>query len=58
MSRKFFTNDGENTLLEKFKVVFRYNPYIAEFDALAFFIHNNYPHFCNHHLIPKYRTEA
>ena len=35
MNSKFFTNDGDNTLLQKFKAVFDNNPQIAEFDVLV-----------------------
>lgn len=35
MSTKFFTNDGENTLLNKFKGVFENNKDIEFFDALV-----------------------
>lgn len=35
MSTKFFTNKDENTLLNKFEGVFKYNPNIAHFDALV-----------------------
>lgn len=35
MSTKFFTNDGENTLLQKFAAVFENNPRLVEFDALV-----------------------
>lgn len=35
MSTRFFTNDGENTLLAKFAGVFTHNPDIARFDALV-----------------------
>ena len=35
MSSKFFTNDGDNTLLQKFKAVFDNNPQITEFDVLV-----------------------
>ena len=35
MSTKFFTNDGENTLLQKFAAVFENNPSLVEFDALV-----------------------
>ena len=35
MGTRFFTNDGENTLLNKFKGVFTDNPDIACFDALV-----------------------
>jgi len=34
MSTKFFTNEGENTLLKKFEGVFEYNKDIEFFDAL------------------------
>lgn len=37
MSTKFFTNDGANTLLNKFKGVFQDNPDIEFFDALVGF---------------------
>src|SRR5207302_6755981 len=35
MSTRFFTNDGENTLLNKFAGVFAHNPDLARFDALV-----------------------
>ena len=35
MSTRFFTNNGENTLLNKFAGVFRHNPDIDRFDALV-----------------------
>ncbi len=35
MSTKFFTNDNQNTLLEKFKGVFKYNSDIEQFDTLV-----------------------
>ena len=35
MSTRFFTNDGENTLLKKFKGVFEHNKDIEFFDALV-----------------------
>tara|TARA_B110001452_G_C15240497_1_gene429496 strand:+ start:65 stop:3352 length:3288 start_codon:yes stop_codon:yes gene_type:complete len=35
MSSRFFTNDGENTLLNKFKGVFEHNKDIEYFDALV-----------------------
>ena len=35
MSTRFFTNDGENTLLNKFKGVFEHNKDIESFDALV-----------------------
>lgn len=35
MSTRFFTNDGENTLLNKFKGVFEHNKDIEFFDALV-----------------------
>src|SRR6266436_6707660 len=35
MSTRFFTNDGENTLLNKFAGVFAHNPDLAQFDALV-----------------------
>lgn len=35
MSTKFFTNKEENTLLNKFEGVFKYNPNIEYFDALV-----------------------
>ncbi len=35
MATKFFTNDDGNTLLNKFRGVFRYNPHVEEFDALV-----------------------
>ena len=35
MATKFFTNEGGNTLLNKFGGVFRHNPHIEKFDALV-----------------------
>ena len=35
MSKRFFTNEGENTLLKKFAGVFAANPDIERFDALV-----------------------
>ena len=35
MSSRFFTNEGENTLLKKFAGVFAHNPDIEQFDALV-----------------------
>ena len=35
MSTRFFTNDGDNTLLKKFAGVFAHNPDIERFDALV-----------------------
>ncbi len=35
MTTRFFTNDGENTLLKKFAGVFAHNPDIERFDALV-----------------------
>ena len=35
MITRFFTNEGENTLLKKFAGVFAHNPDIERFDALA-----------------------
>ncbi|MBO0593127.1 helicase [Cellulophaga sp. E16_2] len=35
MSTRFFTNDGDNTLLNKFKGVFEHNKDIEHFDALV-----------------------
>lgn len=35
MSIRFFTNDGENTLLKKFAGIFAHNPDIERFDALV-----------------------
>ena len=35
MSIRFFTNAGENTLLNKFAGVFAHNPDLARFDALV-----------------------
>jgi len=35
MSTWFFTNAGENTLLNKFAGVFAHNPDLARFDALV-----------------------
>src|SRR5580700_6421040 len=35
MSKRFFTNEGENTLLKKFAGVFASNPDIERFDALV-----------------------
>ena len=34
MSTRFFTNNGENTLLAKFRGIFEHNPDIERFDAL------------------------
>ena len=49
MSSRFFTNDGENTLSEKFRGVFRHNPHIAEFDALVgYFYSTGYFHLRPH----------
>jgi len=38
MSTRFFTNEGENTLLKKFAGVFAHNPDIERFDALVGFL--------------------
>lgn len=35
MSTRFFTNEGDNTLLAKFAGVFQHNPDLARFDALV-----------------------
>lgn len=35
MGTRFFTNDGENTLLKKFEGVFHHNPDLRRFDALV-----------------------
>jgi len=35
MSNKFFTNEGQNTLLEKFKGIFENHKDIEHFDALV-----------------------
>ncbi|MBK8348843.1 MAG: hypothetical protein IPL08_14960 [Saprospiraceae bacterium] len=35
MATKFFTNEGNKTLLEKFKGIFEYNTDIERFDALV-----------------------
>ena len=35
MSKRFFTNEGENTLLKKFAGVFAHNPDMERFDALV-----------------------
>jgi len=35
MSTRFFTNEGQNTLLNKFAGVFAHNPDIEHFDALV-----------------------
>ena len=35
MSTKFFTNHGQQTLLDKFKGVFASNPDLRAFDALV-----------------------
>ena len=35
MATKFFTNEGNKTLLEKFNGIFEYNTDIARFDALV-----------------------
>ena len=40
MSTRFFTNEGDNTLLEKFRAVFSNNPHITEFDALVGYFHS------------------
>jgi len=37
LSTRFFTNEGENTLLKKFEGVFRHNVDIRFFDALVGF---------------------
>ncbi len=43
MTTKFFTNKDGNTLLEKFKGAFEYNPHIREFDVLvAYFYSSGY----------------
>ena len=39
MSTRFFTNDGEKTLLNKFAGVFAHNPDLARFDALVGFLY-------------------
>ena len=39
MSSRFFTNENQNTILEKFRAVFENNPHIAEFDALVGYFH-------------------
>jgi hypothetical protein len=38
MSTKFFTNNEENTLLNKFAGIFEHNPDIEFFDALIGFL--------------------
>lgn len=49
MHSKFFTNDGDNTVLEKFRAVFEHNPHIAEFDALVgYFYASGYFHLQPH----------
>ena len=58
MSTRFFTNEGENTLLKKFEGVFRHNIDIRFFDALVgFFRASGYfavrPHLDN---VPKIRV--
>ena len=35
MSTRFFTDDGENTLLNKFAGVFAHNPNVERFDTLV-----------------------
>jgi len=35
MSTKFFTNEGSNTLLQKFEGILRHNPLLTEFDILV-----------------------
>jgi hypothetical protein len=39
MNTRFFTNENQNTILEKFRAVFENNPQIAEFDALVGYFH-------------------
>lgn len=41
MSTRFFTNDGENTLLKKFAGVFAHNPDIERFDALVGYLRSS-----------------
>ena len=38
MSTRFFTNSGDNTLLNKFKGIFEHNKDIEYFDALVGFL--------------------
>ena len=40
-SCRFFTNDGENTLLKKFAGVFEHNPDIERFDALVGYLRSS-----------------
>ena len=41
MGTKFFTNQGSNTLLEKFRGIFDNNPDIAQFDALIGYLRSS-----------------
>ncbi|CAN5797527.1 helicase-related protein [soil metagenome] len=41
MSTRFFTNDGDNTLLKKFAGVFAHNPDIERFDALVGYLRSS-----------------
>ena len=41
MGTKFFTNQGTNTLLEKFRGIFDNNPDIAQFDALIGYLRSS-----------------
>jgi len=41
MSTRFFTNDGDNTLLRKFAGVFAHNPDIERFDALVGYLRSS-----------------
>ena len=41
MTTRFFTNDGENTLLKKFAGVFEHNPDIERFDALVGYLRSS-----------------
>ena len=41
MSTKFFTNEGENTLLKKFSGVFAANKDIERFDALVGYLRSS-----------------
>ena len=41
MGTKFFTNQGSNTLLEKFKGIFNNNPDIVQFDALIGYLRSS-----------------
>ena len=41
MSTRFFTNEGDNTLLKKFAGVFAHNPDIKQFDALVGYLRSS-----------------